>query len=93
MGFAVFYHNKDESGYRLLQCHVYEDSALAENGIYLCPDQAVLNLSGELIPKQTYDVILVNNDEVARAERVWEYADGTEKKQSDSYLNGHQMLL
>ncbi|MBO5128221.1 MAG: hypothetical protein J6D10_11690, partial [Clostridia bacterium] len=22
MGFAVFYHNKDESGYRLLQCHV-----------------------------------------------------------------------
>ena len=93
MGFAVFYHNKDESGYRLLQCHVYEDAALAENGIYLCPDQAVLNLSGELIPKQTYDVILVNNDAVARAERVWEYADGTEKKQSNSYLNGHQMLL
>ncbi len=93
MGFAVFYHNKDESGYRLIQCHVYEDAALAENGIYLCPDQAVINLSGELLPKQTYDVILINNKELARAERVWEYADGTEKKQGDSYLNGHQMLL
>lgn len=93
MGFAVFYHNKDESGYRLLQCHVYKNAALAENGIFLCPDQAVLNLSGELVPKQTYDVILINNKEIARAERVWDYADGTEKKQSDSYLNGHQMLL
>ena len=93
MGFAVFYHNKDESGYRLIRCHVYEDAALAENGIYLCPDQAVLNLSGEPVPGQTYDVILVNNDAVARAERIWEYADGTEKKQSDSYLNGQQMLL
>ena len=93
MGFAVFYHDKNESGYRLLQCHVYEDAALAENGIFLCPDQAVLNLSGELVPKQTYDVILINNKEIARAERVWDYADGTEKKQSDSYLNGHQMLL
>ena len=93
MGFAVFHHNKDESGYRLIQCHVYEDAALAENGIYLCPDPAVLNLSGDLIPEQTYDVILVNNDAIARAERVWEYADGTEKKQSDSYLNAHQMQL
>lgn len=93
IGFAVFYHDKNESGYRLLQCHVYEDAALAENGIFLCPDQAVINLSGELVPKQTYDVILINNKEIARAERVWDYADGTKKKQSDSYLNGHQMLL
>ncbi|MBQ8369351.1 MAG: hypothetical protein IJY35_05180, partial [Clostridia bacterium] len=93
MGFAVFHHNKDESGYRLIQCHVYEDAALAENGIYLCPDPAVLNLSGELVPEQTYDVILVNNDALARAERVWEYADGTEKKQSEAYLNAHQMQL
>ena len=93
MGFAVFYHDKNESGYRLLQCHVYKNAALAENGIFLCPDQAVINLSGELVPKQTYDVILTNNKEIARAERVWDYADGTEKKQTDSYLNGHQMLL
>jgi len=93
MGFAVFYHDKNESGYRLLQCHVYKNAALAENGIFLCPDQAVINLSGELVPKQTYDVILINNKSIARAERVWDYADGTEKKQSDSYLNGHQMLL
>jgi len=66
---------------------------LAENGIFLCPDPAVVNLSREAIPKQTYDVILIDNKEIARAERVWEYADGTEKKQSEAYLNGYQMLL
>ena len=71
----------------------YKDAALAENGIFLCPDPAVVNLSGEAVPKQTYDVILINSNEIARAERVWEYADGTVKKQSESYLNGQQMLL
>ena len=93
MGFAVFYHNNDASGYRLLQCHVYEDAALAENGIYLCPDPAVLDLEGEMKPDMTYDVILLNNDKIEKATRIWEYADGTTETQSDFSEYGHQMLL
>ena len=93
MGFAVFYQNKEESGYRLLQCHVYEDAALVENGIYLCPDPAVLDLEGEMKPDMTYDVILLNNDKIEKATRVWEYADGKTETQSDLSEYGHQMLL
>ena len=93
MGFAVFYQNKEESGYRLLQCHVYEDAALVENGIYHCPDPAVLDLEGEMKPGMTYDVILLNNDKIEKATRVWEYADGKTETQSDLSEYGHQMLL
>lgn len=93
MGFAVFYHNKEETGYRLLQCCVYEDAASAENGIYYCPDPAVLDFVEEANPNRILDVILINNDAIARAERIWEYADGTRAMENDSYLNGHQMLL
>jgi len=93
MGFAVFYHNKDESGYRLLQCHVYEDAALAENGIYLCPDPAVLDLGGKMKADMTYDVILLNNDKIEKATRIWEYTDGKTETQSDFSEYGHQMLL
>ena len=93
MGFAVFYHDKNESGYRLLQCHVYEDAALAENGIYLCPDPAVLDLEGEMKPVMTYDVILLNNEKIEKATRIWEYTDGKTETQSDFSEYGHQMLL
>ena len=93
MGFAVFYQNKEESGYRLLQCHVYENAALAENGIYLCPDPAVLDLGGEMKPKTTYDVILLNNDTIKKVTRIWEYADGKTETESQGYLNGHEMVL
>ncbi len=93
MGFAVFYHNQNESGYRLLQCHVYEDAARTENGVYYCPDLAVLDLAGERKPDVTYDVVLVNNDEIDEATRIWYYADGTTKKQGEPNVNGRQMLL
>jgi len=93
MGFAVFYHNKDESGYRLLQCQVYKGAAFAENGIYLCPDPAVLDLGGEMKPDMTYDVILLKNDNIEKTTRVWEYADGTTKTESCGYLTGHEMVL
>ena len=93
MGFAVFYQNKDKSGYRLLQCYVYEDAALAENGIYLCPDPAILDLTGKSKPGMTYDVILLNNDAIEKVTRVWEYADGKTETDSAGYLNGHEMVL
>ena len=93
MGFAVFYQNKDESGYRLLQCHVYEDAALAENGIYLCPDPAILDLTGKSKPDMTYDVILLNNKDIEKVTRVWEYADGKTETESAGYLSGHEMVL
>ena len=93
MGFAVFYQNKDESGYRLLQCHVYEDAALAESGIYLCPDPAVLDLGGKMKSNMTYDVILLNNKDIEKVTRVWEYADGKTETESAGYLSGHEMVL
>ena len=93
MGFAVFYHDKNESGYRLLQCHVYKNAALAENGIFLCPDQAVLDLGGKRKPDMTYDVILLNNENIEKATRVWEYTDGKTETESQGYLNGHEMVL
>ncbi|MBQ2709395.1 MAG: hypothetical protein IJF67_14090 [Clostridia bacterium] len=93
MGFAVFASHRDESGFRLLQCHVYEDAALAENGIFLCPDPAVLHPAGEMVPKRTFDVILLNNEHIAKATRVWQYADSSEKSETASYLNGREMVL
>lgn len=76
-----------------MQCCIYENAASAENGIYLCADQAILAFEGEPLQEQIYDVILINTDAISRAERVWRYADGSEKKQSESYLNSRQLLL
>lgn len=91
MGFAVFYHNKDESGYRLLRCQVYENAALAENGIYICDDSAVLSdKDGQEI---LYDVVIINNSRVEKAVRRFEYSDGTSKEETDSHISGREMLL
>ena len=92
MGYAVFYQNRDESGYRLLQCCVYAEAGLAKDGIFLCPDPVVLDGTGKT-EKTTYDAIIINNRDIARAERIWEYADGREKKQSEQHLNSQQLLL
>lgn len=93
MGFAVFYHNEEESGYRLLDLHVYEDAALAENGIYLCEHPAVANIDGELKMDSTFDVILINNDDVAKVTRVCELENGEKKEDSDIFVNAHNAAL
>lgn len=93
MGFAVFYCDKEETGYRLIQCHVYEDAALAENGIYNCPDPIVLDIHGERKPARTYDAVLVNNDAAAKITRQYNYPDGSTKTGSELYISGLYMAM
>ena len=53
-GFAVFSHNEDESGYRLLQCYTYKDNGLAIDEVFTCPDLAVMDAKKGLHTKKTY---------------------------------------
>jgi len=93
MGYAVFYHDKNRSGYRLLQYQVYKDAAKAENGIFYCDAPAVLDLHGEMIPDRTFDIVLLNNDSIEKAVCIWNYPDGSEKTEVQSHLTGHNMVL
>ncbi len=93
LGFAVFSYNKDESGYRLIACHTYPEAAGAENGIFVCPDPAVMNRTGERDPAKTFEVMLIANKAIVRAERILTLADGSEKTWTASHLSGHEMLL
>ena len=93
MGFAVFYCDKEETGYRLIQCHVYEDAALAENGIFHCPDPIVLDIHGERTPARTYDAVLISNDAAAKITRQYNYPDGSTKTVSELYISGLYMAM
>ncbi|MBR4961289.1 MAG: M56 family metallopeptidase [Clostridia bacterium] len=53
-GFAVFSHNEDESGYRLLQCYTYKDNGLAVDEVFTCPDLAVLDVKDGFQQKKAY---------------------------------------
>ncbi len=53
-GFAVFSHNEDESGYRLLQCYTYKDNGLTQGEIFTCPDLAVMDVKEGFHTKNTY---------------------------------------
>jgi len=93
LGFAVFYHDKKKTGYRLVDCHVYENAVFAKNGIFLCSDAAVLSLDGKADSKNTYDVLLLNNDQIAKAVREWTDNKGKTKTESHSMLNGHELVM
>ena len=74
-GFAVFSHNEDESGYRLLQCYTYKDNGLAQGEVFICPDLAVMDVKEGLGTKKTYARVefkrhLVNGDPSGFAVRV-----------------------
>ncbi len=75
MGFAVY--QTTGEGYRLIDCHVYKDAALAPNGIYFCEHPAVADVKGQSTSQNTYDVILINNENVATIERHY-HAEGKE---------------
>ena len=82
MGFAVFQTNPDENGYKLLDYHIYENAALAENGIYMAEHPAVCDLNGTIRDESTYDVIFsTRNSNLASIVRVLD--DGTELKKGD----------
>ena len=73
MGFAVF--QTDGTAYRLLSSQVYTDAVYAENGIFICPDPAVLSQDEELKENTTYDVILSCNEALGKIQREYYQAD------------------
>ncbi len=83
MGFAVFQEVGD--GYRLIDCKVYADAALAEHGVFLCPDPAVLDASGRMTAGNTFDVILVSSETISQVEWVFR----TDGKEDASILHSH----
>ena len=69
MGYAVFQENGN--GYRLLDCHVYDNAANENGGILFCSDPAVLAPDGVLRNKVTFDVILSCNTELDQVRREY----------------------
>ena len=91
MGFAVFETTGD--GYRLLYHYDYDDAVLAENGVFFCPDPVVASLTGEGTRDNSFDVILVCNENVGKIERIYEYEDKDPITQSNYNVNTHSMFL
>ena len=70
LGFAVF-HTLDYTGYTLIDWHVYKNASLAKNGIYACPDPAVLCVDGVATDDNSFDVILTDNKNLDRIVREY----------------------
>lgn len=78
MGFAVF-HTNDGSGYELVNCHVYDNAALVENGIYFCEHPAVLSTDRICTDENSFDVILSTNEDLEKIVRVYHYEDRADR--------------
>ena len=91
MGYAVFQTNG--TGYRLIDFHVYENAALAENGIYFCSDPAVADVHGQMRDDNTYDVILICSENVGKIEQVYRAEGKEDWIQSDEVLGSCYMSL
>lgn len=91
LGFAVF--QTTGEGYRLIDCKVYENAALVENGIFFCGDPAVADVNGEMRNDNTFDILLILNEDVDKVERVY-HAEGKEDYvQADTYINAPYMSV
>lgn len=91
LGFAVFQTNGE--GYRLIDCNVYANTALVENGIFSCPDPAVADINGEIRKDNTFDVLLLLNEDADKVERVY-HQDGKEDRvEADTCINAPYMSL
>lgn len=91
LGFAVF--QSTGEGYRLIDCKVYENAALAENGIFFCSDPAVADVNGEMRNDNTFDVLLILNEEVDKVEHVY-HKDGKEDRAvAETYIKAPYMSL
>ena len=69
MGYAVF--QRSGAGCRLLRYHVYDEAALAENGIFFCNHPAVLSLDGTATDENSFDVILSVNPSLSKISREY----------------------
>ena len=91
LGFAVF--QTTGEGYRLIDCKVYKNAALVENGIFFCSDPAVADVNGEMRNDNTFDILLILNEDVDKVERVY-HAEGKEDYvQADTYINAPYMSV
>ncbi|MBE5956324.1 MAG: hypothetical protein E7253_07720 [Lachnospiraceae bacterium] len=85
MGYAVFRMSKDNR-YKLIDYHIYENAAIENEKIYYCEHPAVLNEAGELKPKETFDVVLSCNTELAKIQRVYSYEKKAWQKEGKEEL-------
>ena len=91
LGFAVF--QTTGEGYRLIDCHVYENAVLVENGIYLCEHPAVADINGEMRNDNTFDVVFILNEAVDKVERVYRAEGKKDLVQAETYINAPAMSL
>lgn len=91
MGYAIF--TMHEDGYLLREWHVYSGAARVTSGIFVCPDPAVLSLDGKMTDKNTYDVILCSNSNLAAIERTVKNSDSVEKKREVPVIGQKSMTL
>ena len=91
LGFAVF--QTTGEGYRLIDCKVYKNAALVKNGIFFCPDPAVADINGEIRNDNTFDVLLILNEDVEKVERVYRSDGKEDRTQADTYINAPYMSL
>jgi len=91
LGVAVF--QTTGEGYRLIDCKVYENAALVENGIYFCEKPVVADVNGEMRNDNTFDAVLILNEAVDKVERVY-HAEGKEDRvQADTHIQAPYMSL
>ena len=91
LGFAVF--QTTGEGYRLIDCKVYENAALVENGIFFCSDPAVADVNGEMRNDNTFDILLILNEDVDKVERVYHAEGKKDYVQADTYINAPYMSV
>ena len=91
LGFAVF--QTTGEGYRLIDCKVYENAALVENGIFFCSDPAVADVNGEMRNDNTFDILLILNEDVDKVERVYHAEGKDDFVQADTYINAPYMSV
>jgi len=89
-GYAIF--KEYDGAFKLLDWHVYENAALAENGIYVCPDPAVLSDDGSITDKNTYDVVLNQNKDLASIIHIIRM-DGEVYETNEQMLYGQPLIL
>ncbi len=91
LGFAVF--ESIDDGYRLIDYHVYDGAAGAENGIFFCDDPAVADAGGEGRNDNTYDVLIITNKDVDSIERVYRAEGKADKVETETSVKAPCMSL
>jgi len=89
-GYAIF--REYDGALRLLDWHLYENAALAENAIYVCPDPAVLSDDGTMTNENTYDVVLNQNSQLASIIHIIKM-DGETYETNEQMLYGQPLIL